>query len=49
MTDALYALRIAVGLEQPTAIVIGAGDIDRDGTITVADALKILRMAVGLQ
>ncbi len=49
VTDALYALRIAVGLEQPTAIVIGAGDIDRDGTITVADALKILRMAVGLQ
>ena len=42
------ALRIAARLVAADAIDIAAGDIDGDGEITVADALRILRKAVGL-
>ena len=46
VTDALAALRIAVGLAPETPELISVGDMDSDGSITVSDALRILRCAV---
>jgi cytochrome c peroxidase len=56
VSDALKALRIAVGLVQPTAFDLSHGDVAPlvngvpvpDGGIDVSDALVILRKAVGL-
>ena len=53
VTDALNALRLAVGLEpsfgpaDPMDFV--AADVNRDTDVTVTDALDILRFAVGLE
>ena len=50
--DALLALRIAVGLDQPTSFELLVGEVNGDGQIasqiTAASALSILRQAVGL-
>jgi hypothetical protein len=52
VVDALLALRIAVGLDQPSALELLVGNMSGDGQIatqiSVADALLILREAVGL-
>jgi hypothetical protein len=52
MNDALKAIRIAVGLVTPTADDLLNGDVAPpgapDGQINAADALLILRRAVGL-
>ncbi len=48
VTDALTALRAAVGLETLTGNAFKAADMNRSGVIEVTDALQILRMAVGL-
>ena len=47
-TDALLALRISLGIIQPTAEQLHAGDIDGNGTVEASDALIILRMAMGI-
>lgn len=46
--DATLALRIAVGLQQPTADQLAAGDLNGNGKIEIAEVTKILRTAVGL-
>ncbi len=46
--DALLALRISLGLEQPTSANITHGDINGSGSIDSADALSILRTSLGL-
>ncbi len=48
VTDALEALRAAVGLKTPTDGETQTADLDHSGKIDVTDALKILRIAVGL-
>jgi cytochrome c peroxidase len=56
ISDALHALRIAVGLVQPSAADLLHGDVAPflngapapDGRIDIADALTILRKVVGL-
>jgi hypothetical protein len=56
ISDALKALRIAVGLIQPTAVDLLHGDIaplvngltTQNGQIDIGDALLILRKVVGL-
>lgn len=56
LSDALKALRIAVGLDQPTATDLLHGDVaplvsgatTQDNRIDIADALLILRKTVGL-
>jgi len=56
VSDALQALRIAVGLITPTAAELSAGDVSPqiggrpapDGKIDISDALMILRKVVGL-
>ena len=45
VTDALAALRIALGINQPEGDQAEAADVDKDGVITVSDALRILRIA----
>lgn len=44
-TDALYTLRVCVGLEECSACVC---DVDGDGIVTATDTLMILRHVVGL-
>ncbi|NVN89239.1 MAG: hypothetical protein HXX11_01435 [Desulfuromonadales bacterium] len=56
VSDALMALRMAVGLITPTAAELSAGDVSPqsggkpapDGIIDISDALLILRKVVGL-
>ena len=56
MTDALKALRIAAGLETPTASELAHGDVaplvngtrQPDGKIDIADVIAILRKSAGL-
>lgn len=48
VADAILALKIAVGLLQPTSGQLAAGDLDQSGAISVAEVLLILRAAVGL-
>jgi subtilisin family serine protease len=52
VADATLALKIAVGLVQPTASQIAAGDVypagSPDGVVNVSDATRILRSSVGL-
>jgi hypothetical protein len=49
ISDAVIALRIAVGLQEATEAQLRAGDIDGNGKIDVLDAMKILRAAIGLE
>jgi cysteine-rich repeat protein len=44
-TDALYTLRVAVGLDGCDTCVC---DVDSSGTVTSGDALRLLRNAVGI-
>ncbi|MCR5040757.1 MAG: hypothetical protein K6C36_01510 [Clostridia bacterium] len=46
--DARAALRIALKLEDYTAVQFSAADIDLDGEITAQDARAILRKSIGL-
>ncbi len=46
--DALFVLRMSIGLEKKTDEAVIAADVDKDGDITAADALAILRYSVGL-
>ena len=48
VTDALAALRIALGLAEPEGYQAEAGDVDKDGAVTVSDVLRILRVAAKL-
>ena len=48
ITDALTALRAALGLVDVTPSILAAGDVDGDGEMTISDALMILRFALGL-
>jgi cysteine-rich repeat protein len=44
-TDALYVLRVAVGLDSCDACIC---DVDNSGAVTSGDALRLLRNAVGI-
>lgn len=46
--DALYVLRISVGLESETSENKKLADVDSDGEVNSADALNILRFSVGM-
>lgn len=48
VADATLAVRIAVGLIQPTPDQLAAGDLHHQGAITIGDATLILRAAVHL-
>lgn len=48
IADALKALRIAVGFDNPTAIELLRGDLFDDGLINLSDAILILKKVVGL-
>ncbi|MBQ2191046.1 MAG: hypothetical protein II409_01395 [Clostridia bacterium] len=48
ISDALMAMRIAMGLLDGTDEYAAHGDIDGDGEITISDALVIMRTAMGL-
>lgn len=48
VTDALLALRIAMGIVEPTEDQLAMGDLDGDGTISATEALTIMRMAMGI-
>jgi hypothetical protein len=48
VTDALKALRIAVGFDQPTTAELLYGDLFDDGKIDLSDAILILEKTVGL-
>ena len=48
VTDALAALRIALGIAEPQGYQSISADLDGDCVITVSDALRILRIAAGL-
>jgi cytochrome c peroxidase len=48
ISDALKALRMAVGIVTPTADDLSHGDVATDGRIDAGDALLILRKVVGL-
>lgn len=45
VTDALAALRIALGITEPEGYQAEAADVDKDGEVTVSDVLRILRVA----
>ena len=46
--DALFILRFALGIVEPTDALIENGDVDHDGRVTANDALMILRAALGI-
>ena len=46
--DARAVLRIAVGLDNPSKIILTTADVDGDGVVLPADARLVLRYAVGL-
>ena len=46
--DARFALRAAIGLDNPTPEQMAAADVDGNGVIGTDDARTILRVAVGL-
>lgn len=48
ITDAVLALRCAMGLITPTPEQNAAGDMDGNGVISIADAIMVLRAAMGL-
>ena len=45
--DAIYALRFAMNLDEPTDEQFAHCDIDGNGVVDTADALAILRIAIG--
>ena len=47
-SDALLALRLAMGTVSSEGLCIEAGDLDGDGSVTSEEALLILRYAMGL-
>ena len=47
--DALLALRNSVGTQQLTELQITIADLDADGTVSISDALNILRLSTGLR
>ena len=49
VSDAVTALRFAMGLASPTVIERFLADTDSSGSVTVSDALTILRAAMGIQ
>lgn len=48
ISDAVLALRYAMGLIGADALNLVNADINNDGSVTVADAVSILRLAMGL-
>ncbi|MBR6006678.1 MAG: hypothetical protein IK064_03540 [Clostridia bacterium] len=48
VTDAIIALRGAMGVIELTDEQIAAGDVNGDGVVNVIDALTVLRMAMGI-
>ncbi|MBR6006384.1 MAG: dockerin type I repeat-containing protein, partial [Clostridia bacterium] len=48
VSDAILALRSAMGIIELTPEQLAAGDMNGDGTVGVDDALTILRTAMGL-
>ncbi|MBQ2110296.1 MAG: Ig-like domain-containing protein [Clostridia bacterium] len=48
VTDALLAMRYAMGLITLTDLQLEIGNVDGDETLTISDALMILRAAMGL-
>jgi hypothetical protein len=48
ITDALLALRIAMGIVEPTEEQLAHGDLDGDGAISTTEALMIMREAMGI-
>ncbi|MBQ7061468.1 MAG: dockerin type I repeat-containing protein [Clostridia bacterium] len=48
VTDAILALRCAMGLAGLDEQGLAAADIDGDGSVSVSDAITILRMAMGI-
>lgn len=48
VTDALLALRYAMGIIELTPEQVALADVDGSGTVTVTDAVIILRMAMGI-
>jgi hypothetical protein len=48
ISDVVLALRIVLGLVQPTDAQLKGADMTGDGKITIADALKILRLVSGI-
>ncbi|MBQ7061484.1 MAG: Ig-like domain-containing protein, partial [Clostridia bacterium] len=48
VTDALIALRFAMGIVSLSDLQQEIGDMDADGTVTVTDALTILRIAMSI-
>jgi hypothetical protein len=49
VADATLSLRIAVGLLTPTDAQKTAGDVNKDGKLTVSDTTLILQVAVGIK
>ncbi len=48
VSDALFALRAAMGLVTPSADEFQRIDFDHDGSVTLIDALAVLRRAMGM-
>ncbi|MBR0134882.1 MAG: hypothetical protein IJM18_01660 [Clostridia bacterium] len=48
VSDAIMALRAAMGILELTSEQVGIGDMDQNGGIEVSDAIMILRTAMGL-
>ena len=47
--DSLDIMRIVLGVAEPTDGISSSCDMNGDGVIDMADALLILRIAVGIQ
>jgi len=48
VADAVIALRVSVGLQEPTPEQLALGDVTGDGRIDLGDASRILGIAIGL-
>ncbi|MBR5947581.1 MAG: CotH kinase family protein [Clostridia bacterium] len=49
VSDALLAMRFAMGLIEESELVFNNADIDANGSISLGDAISILRIALGLE
>ena len=47
-SDALFVLRVSVGIENEDERIKSVSDVDSDSQITSSDALAILRHSVGM-